>query len=129
MPDRLAIPDKLRPSVLVGREKEKDQDEDRNGPSGIPRKAERLIISEKNEGEFVMLQPVPPFKVLINRIGHRNPMIASYQPTGIRFHRLLIFYNDTSSRGQAPETMGLLSHDHPFSIGEKTGLRKGEKKE
>ena len=55
MPDRLAIPDKLRPSVLVSHEEEKDQDEDRNGPSGIPRKAQGFIISEKNEGEFVML--------------------------------------------------------------------------
>jgi hypothetical protein len=56
-------------------------------------------------------------------------MIASYEPTRIRFHRLLIFYNDTSSRGQAPDSIGLLPHDHSFYIGEKTGLSKGEKKE
>jgi len=93
------MPHNLRPSVLVGNEEEKDQDDDGNGPSGIPRKTHGFVISEKNEGELVMLQPIPLFEVLISRIGYRDPVIASYHPPRIPFHRLLVLYDQTSPCG------------------------------
>ncbi len=71
------ISHRLGPSVMEGGEEEKGQCDDRDGPSGIPRKAYGFIVSEKNEGEFVMLQSVPLFKFLINGISHRDSIIAS----------------------------------------------------
>ncbi len=114
---------------MQGGEEQKGQYDDGDSPSGIPRKAHGFIISEKNEGEFVMLQSVPLFKFLINGIGHRDSIIASYQPPRIRFHRLLIFYDKASTRGQAPYTKGLAPDHHPFCLAKKTGLSKGYEKE
>jgi hypothetical protein len=76
-----------------------------------------------------VLQPVSLFKVLIDRIGYRNPIIASYQPPRVGFDWLLIFYDDTSPRGQAPDAKGSFPNDHPFCIGKKTALCEGVDKE
>jgi hypothetical protein len=45
----------LRSSVLEGCEEQKGQYDDGDGPTDIPRKGYGFVISEKNEGEFVML--------------------------------------------------------------------------
>jgi len=76
-----------------------------------------------------MLQPVPLFEFLINGIGHRNPIIASYSSLRVSFRGLLIFYEETPSRGQAPYTKGLPPRHHPFCFSEKTGLSEGYEKE
>ena len=60
-----------------------------------------------------MLQPVPLFELLINGIGHRNPIIASYQHPGISLQWLLIFYDYTSGRGEAQDTKSLFPDDYP----------------
>jgi hypothetical protein len=114
---------------LEGREEKKCQYDDGDGPSGIPRKAHGFIIPEKDEGEFVMFQPVPLFEFLMGGIGHRDPIIPSYQPPRVLLTRLLIFYEETPACGQAPYTIGLLPRNHPLCFGEKTGLSEGHEKE
>jgi hypothetical protein len=63
---------------MVGYQEEKGQGQEGKGPPSIPRKSQGFIVAEEDEGEFVVLEPVSLFKVLIDRVDYRNPIIASY---------------------------------------------------
>jgi len=118
----------LGPSVLEGSKEKKSQNDDGDSPSGIPRKCHGFIISEKNEGEFIMFQPVSLLEFIIDGIGHRNSIISSHQSPRIRFHRFPIFYENPPPRGQSPHAIGLAPGHLPFCLGKKTGLSKGDEK-
>jgi hypothetical protein len=119
----------LRFSVSEGSKEKKGQNDDGDSPSGIPRKCHGFIISEKNEGEFIMFQPVSLSEFIIDGIGHRNSIISSHQSPRIRFRRLPIFYENPPPRGQSPYAISLAPGHLPFCLGKKTGLSKGDEKE